>query len=142
MPQEFDIALTAVSKIQQEDQSELIETITNGTLTEMPKASYIRYVDETAVDETTLSTNVTIKLANDHTLQIRRTGAANAQLTFDLNQNTTTHYRTAVGNIIFDIHTQELAIDPENGTCHVAYTLNTGEEVLGSYDFTLNYHRV
>lgn len=142
MPQEFNIALTAMSQIKQDDQSEVIETITNGTITEMPKASYVRYVEETAVDDTTLETNVAIKLAHDNTLQIRRSGTANALLTFDLNQTTTTHYRTAVGNFVFNIDTQALSIDTENGTCHVAYTLKNGEDLIGSYDFKLNYRRI
>lgn len=139
MPQETTISLTAVSKIQQDDQIETIETMTTGTATDMANATYIRYIEETAVDDTTLQTNVTIKLAHDNTLQIRRSGAANARLTFDLAQPTTTHYRTAVGNLVFDIHTTELSINPTDGTCHVAYTLKTGDDTLGHYDFSLQY---
>lgn len=142
MPNEYPIAINAISKIQQEDQNQVIETVVTGTLTEMPKASYIRYIEETVVDDTTWQTNVAIKLSNDNTVQIRRSGSADARLTFDLTQPTTTHYRTAAGNLLFDIHTQELVVDTETGTCHLAYTLKTGEDTLGSYDFTLKYDRI
>lgn len=142
MPQETAITLTAISKITQENQSETIETVTSGTATEMANATYIRYIEETSVDDTTLQTNVTIKLADDNTLQIRRSGAANARLTFDLTQPTTTHYRTAVGNFVFDIHTSALSINTTDGTCHVAYALKSGEDLIGHYDFALNYTTV
>ncbi|QVK12160.1 DUF1934 domain-containing protein [Weissella ceti] len=142
MPQELPIAIKAISKIQQENQQETIETLVNGTITEMPTASYIRYVEETVVDDTTWQTNVTIKLAHDNTIQIRRSGAADARLTFDLTQPTTTHYRTAAGNLLFDIHTSELTMDIEAGTAHLAYALKTGEETLGTYDFTLAFSRI
>jgi len=142
MPKENNVQLTAISRITQDNQNETIETVANGSITEMPGASYLRYVEETSVDDTTLQTNVAIKLGHDDTLQIRRTGAANAQLTFDLTQPTTTHYRTAAGNLLFDIHTHELEIDRVQGTVHVKYTIKTGEDTLGQYDFTLNYTNV
>lgn len=142
MSNEVNVALTAISKIQQENQQEIIETVTSGTLTEMPTARYLRYVEETSVDDTTRQTNVTIKLAHDNTIQIRRSGAANARLTFDLTQPTTTHYRTAAGNLLFDIHTQELSIDTQAGTCHLAYIIKTGDDILGHYHFTLSYQQI
>lgn len=68
-------------------------------------------------------------------LEIKQPGST---LVFNPNQNTYSSYLTPQGEWTLEVETQSLRI--EEGKIHLTYQIKTHDELLGNYQFRLQYH--
>lgn len=125
--------------IEQDGKSESFSFNEPGQFFQMGDTSYIRYQETNPLGKVP----VTVKLAADGTVQLRRHASADLRLVFDLQQPMLTKYRTPAG--LIDIITETKMVnfnyqtDPVNGTLAIDYELVTGEEIVGQYKIRLQF---
>lgn len=102
-------------------------------------AIYIRYQETNPLGKVP----VTMKFADDGTIQLRRHASSDLRLVFDVKQKMLSKYRTPAG--LMDIITDTKLINfkyqevPLNGDVAIDYNLIAGEEVVGQYKIRLQF---
>lgn len=125
--------------IEQDGKSESFSFNEDGQLFKMGSTVYIRYQETNPLG----TIPVTMKLAGDGTVQLRRHASSDLRLVFDIKKQILTKYRTPAG--LIDITTDTKMVNfkyselPLNGDVAIDYALIAGEEVVGQYKIRLQF---
>jgi len=136
---ERPVSVKLQTTIHQDGDKETFTFTETGTLVEMNGTAYLRYTEHQAGFETP----VTFKVRPNGEVSLKRSGESATHLRFMADQTIPTRYTTAQGSMLLDVQTTTLSANVadtfDSGIVEIAYSLLTGETVLGDYTLRLEF---
>ena len=119
-----------------EDDSDSIEVITIGQLSEINHSIYIKY-DDVIEGESTVSHNL-IKISDDG-VEITKKGPVTAHMSFVPNQKTMTYYETPFGNLYLGIFARTVEVEKTDSkiTIEIDYSLELNYEHISECNVSI-----
>lgn len=123
-----------------EEENESIETVTPAVYYYKNGKHYILY-DELTEGETHVTKNK-IKISNDGSIEVIKTGVSNTHMIFKQNEKNLTYYQTPFGQLLVGVNTKKLSVDEEEEKieAHIEYELEVNHEPMAECEIRLGVY--